>query len=146
MDLLLDRYGIDAISCTSIGYNMNDVYQIHTNSQDYCLRVHNPCDLVFGSGFFSKGSFEFEMLFLYDLYHYFLTKGIVLQKPISDCSGSFVVELPNNSFATMVTWVEGNSIDLDEATEDDYYRIGELLALLHKFGSKNATNYKISRQ
>lgn len=125
---------------------MNDVYRIQTKSQDYCLRVHNPCDLVFGTGFFSKESFDFEMSFLNDLYHFFLPKGIILQKPVRDHSGSYVVELQNNSFATMVTWIEGNSIDLDGATENDYYCIGRLLASLHKFGKKYASSHKTPRQ
>lgn len=146
MDLLMKKYDIDAVSYSHIGYSMNDVYRIQTDSLCYCLRIHNPCDKIFGSGIFSKSSFDFEMSFLNDLYNDFLSRGIILQKPIADCSGSFVIELPNNRFATMVTWVEGKSIVLDEATENDYYNIGKLLASLHKFSSKYVADSGIHRQ
>ncbi len=125
----LSYYDIPKSDVTLLRHNENMTFRV---GQDYLLQIHQHAD-GFRTGHIYEG---FDRLKLYETELDFLAhlkkQGMTIREPIANRDGSLITRMNNGVTATVSKWLEGESLDKIQLTEDLCRQIGKLTAHLHK--------------
>ncbi len=125
----LSHYDISKSEVKLIRHNENMTFRV---GEGYLLQIHIHAD-GFRTGHIYEG---FDRLKLYETELEFLAhlkkQGMTIREPIHNRDGRLITHLENGVTATVSKWLEGESLDKLEITDDLCRRIGILTAQLHK--------------
>jgi len=103
------------------------------SKKNYVIRIHKPSDNfsldIFGAQGHSLDLLAREMDILNALRE---GKDITVQEPVKNKEGSFVSVLADGTPATLLTWVDGETVDKLELTYDILFKIGETIGKFHR--------------
>jgi len=140
----LSLYGIKNAEVTQLRHNENCTYRVDHNGQSFCLRLKKPVqgfDLtVFGG--------ETEMLLRGELgliETLAEQTDILVQKPVKTVSGDIVERLSDGTLVSLLSWVEGESLERVERTEEILFSAGQTLAMLRQEIEANPGLYSFPR-
>ncbi|MEA4832685.1 MAG: GNAT family N-acetyltransferase [Oscillospiraceae bacterium] len=125
----LGQYGLANADTELIRHNENMTFQVDGK---YLLRIHKHKD-----GFTTDPIYEgFDRIQLYQselslISHLKLFK-MNVQTPVQNLNGELVTKLSDGITATMLTWIEGHTIDKSELFPPLCRKIGEMTAKLHQ--------------
>ncbi|OPJ58058.1 phosphotransferase enzyme family protein [Clostridium oryzae] len=137
----LGNYNIENPKIEFIRHNENKTFRLKNprSMQEYVLRIHKT------SRDFSKdifGESEQRLDFLNGEMEVldFIRRDtdLLIQMPIKNRDGKFVTILKDGTFVTVLTWIDGNTIEETKQTEDIAYKVGQMVGKLH-----NLPKYKI---
>lgn len=125
-----------------IRHNENMTYLVDDEGKKYVLRIHKSVeglDLSKGSGNQKRELLiqsEIELLQKISL------KGdLLVQRPIANNDNKFITYLKNGTPVTVLSWIEGEDLRNFEINDDLSFRIGQMIARLHKLLKDiNSTN------
>ncbi|HKM35723.1 MAG TPA: GNAT family N-acetyltransferase [Lachnospiraceae bacterium] len=125
----LKLYGLEKAKTRFIRHNENMTFQI---ADQYLLRIHKRIE-----GFSEATTHEGldlievrrqELIFLEYLRHC----GIQVQTPVPNKNGEMVTLFSSGVAATMLTWIEGHTVEEEGCTPELARQIGEMVARMHQ--------------
>ena len=133
----LEQYNLQNKTATLTGHNENMTFNV---ADLFLLRIHRSAD-TFNSDFLYKNlsrkdNYNSEML----LVKYLNDCGFNVQCPVLNKYAEYVSTLPDGTFATLFSWLEGNNADNDNLTDDFFRNLGTLLAQFHKISADFRTD------
>ncbi len=125
----LSYYNITASEVVLLRHNENLTYRV---GKDYLLQIHEPVE-----GFSVEYIYEgFECIAVYKseiaFQEHLKKKGIQIRETIENCCGERVTKLCDGTLVTVSRWIEGESLEGFELSDEICYQIGEMLARLHQ--------------
>ncbi|MEA4889948.1 MAG: N-acetyltransferase [Clostridiaceae bacterium] len=142
LDEALAGYGFRESDAELIRHNENMTFRIGSH---YLLRIHKHHE-GFTTGMIYEG---LDRAQLYDSEIAFITHlkacGLNVQTPVPNLNGEWVTRLSDGTLATVLTWLEGHTVDKSELLPPLCYKIGVMTAKLHEasrsFASVPALRY-----
>ncbi len=129
----IEHYNFTEPKAEFIRHNENITYSILDNSMKYLLRIHKEAEGLDFS--FYRGNINREILIKSEvdlLNQLSKEKNITVQTPVQNKHGEYVSCLKDGSFATVLTWLDGETLDSVEITKELAFKIGEMIAKLHE--------------
>ena len=125
----LSYYNIAASELTLLRHNENLTYRV---GRDYLLQIHEPVE-----GFSAAYAYEgFDRVEIYKaeiaFQEYLKEQGMQIRETVENLNGERITKLNDGTLVTVSKWMEGESLDKMELTDELYYQIGEMLACLHQ--------------
>jgi len=139
-DEALLLYNFERPRAELIRHNENATFKIidDIDEKTYVLRIHKPADGfspdILHQGKDKKLLVASEMNILSNLA---AIQGISIQQPIPNRNGSFTTTLSDGSYATVLSWVDGNIVSEKESSENTFREIGRTIAVMHSFFAEN---------
>jgi len=133
IDKALNFYNINNPTATFIRHNENMTYKITDTTNSYVLRIHKPVE-GFNIDYMRMGvcpsrqvASEMELL------QYLYNKGnVATQKVICNHHGETVTRLDDGTPVTVLEWINGDTLDSIEITEEIAKEIGIMIGQLHR--------------
>lgn len=139
----LAAYGMDGAAATLLRHNENATYRVACGGRAYVLRVHAPRPgfalEMFGVDRHGRGKLEGELAMLRAL----AEGGFPVQRPVDSRAGEYVTVLESGDCATLLTWIEGETIS--DLTEEIARDAGRLAARMHLFLNERSDLVGIDR-
>lgn len=135
----LYNYEIENFQIEFIRHNENETYKVKDTklNNQYVIRIHkSSTDFsldIFGDKKHSIDLLIREMNILNAISE---NTEIPVQIPIKNKNGEFVTVLSDKTLVTLLTWVDGNTVEEIELTDKVLFKIGEVVGKFHRF-SKN---------
>ncbi len=150
---VIANYPIQNPQIKLIRHNENETYRLIDlfESKQYLLRIHKPTTdfslKIFGVKIHSIASLQSEMQILNAIHEH---TEIPVQIPVPNNNDELVTVLSDGSPATLLSWLDGNTIEGTELTSDILFKIGEMIGLFHRFSkawseSSNLDHYSYDR-
>jgi Ser/Thr protein kinase RdoA (MazF antagonist) len=129
LDEALTRYGFRGCDAEFIRHNENMTFRV---GGKYLLRIHKHRE-----GFTTDPIYEgYDRARLYEnelaLITHLKTREMQMQTPVSNLNGELVTRLSDGTPATVLTWLEGHTVDKSELFPPLCRKIGGMTAELHK--------------
>lgn len=129
----LEKYDIYQPILTFIRHNENITYMVESEDKKYVLRIRKPvdgftCD-IFKPELSVKELMENEMIIIDYARR---NTELALQKPIHNRDGEFVSCLLNGYPACLLEWIEGNTMNEKNITQEQALAFGRMAGQLHK--------------
>lgn len=144
----LYNYEIQHPQIEFIRHNENQIYKLkdmQLNNQ-YVIRIHKPrSDFsldIFGD---KKPSIDLLVSEMNLLNAISKNTEIPVQIPIKSKNGDFVTVLSDGTPVTLLTWVDGKTVEEIELTDKVLFKIGEMLGRFHDFSKKWSKNINLNR-
>lgn len=135
----LNNYEIQYPEIEFIRHNENETYKVRdtlSNAQ-YVIRIHKPSNDfsldIFGYKEHSVDLLTNEMNLLNAIRE---NTDISVQRPMKNKNGEFVTVLSDGTPATILTWVDGKTVEEIEITDEVLFKIGEMIGEFHRFSKK----------
>jgi Ser/Thr protein kinase RdoA (MazF antagonist) len=131
-----------------IRHNENETYKLTDgfSGDQYVMRIHRPIEGfslgLFGEGGHTPNYLKGEINILTELKSH---TSIPVQTPIKNQSDSFVTLLSDQTPVTVFRWVEGDTLEEHELTDELAYKVGEMTARMHQQFRQMASSHKIVR-
>ena len=139
----LAAYGMDGAEAALLRHNENATYHVASGGREYVLRVHEPRPgfalEMFGVDRHGRGKLEGEIAMLRALSE----GGFPVQRPVENRAGECVTVLDRGDCATLLTWIEGETIS--DLTEEIARDAGQLAARMHLFLNERSDLHGINR-
>lgn len=135
----LSNYEIRNPQIEFIRHNENETYKVVDTllNKQYVIRIHKPSmDFsldIFGSKKHSTDLLMSEMSILNAIQN---NTEIQVQAPVKNKNGEFVTVLSEGTPVTLLTWLDGHTIEEIELTDGVLFKIGEMVGKLHRFSKK----------
>ncbi len=132
----LNNYKILDPQIEFIRHNENQTYKLKDtlSNNQYVMRIHKPnTDFsldIFGDKKHSVDLLISEMNILKAISE---STEILVQTPIRNNNSEFVTVLSDGTPVTLLTWIDGNTVEEIELTDDILYKIGEMVGKFHRF-------------
>lgn len=125
----LAQYGLAGAEAELVRHNENMTFRVDGK---YLLRIHKhregfTTDPIY-EGLDRALLYESELAFVSHL----KTCGMHVQTPVQNRNGELVSRLPDGTPITLLTWLEGHTIDKKELFPPLCRKIGEMIAKLHQ--------------
>lgn len=125
----LYKFGVQEKAIEFIRHNENLTLRIN---EKYLLRIHKPSNSFKAINQYT----DIDVRKMRDIEFSFLehirSNGMNVQIPISSQENTFVVEVSEGIYATMLQWIQGRIINKEEVTTSLCYEIGQMVAKMHK--------------
>lgn len=125
----LIKFGVQDKAIEFIRHNENLTLRIN---EKYLLRIHKPSNSFQAINQYTdidvRGMRGIEISFL----EHIRKNGMNVQIPIRSKENSFVVEVSDGIYATMLQWIQGCIINKEELTTDLCYEIGQMVGKMRK--------------
>lgn len=132
LNYALEQYNLQNKTATLTGHNENMTFNV---ADLFILRIHKSAD-VFNSDFLYKNLSRKEIHNTeMNLLNYLYNKGFNVQLPVLNKYGEYVSTLPDGTFATAVSRLEGKSADDNDLTIDYFRKLGALIARFHNIST-----------
>lgn len=133
----LSYYNLAASNVMLIRHNENLTYRI---GSEYLLQIHEHVE-----GFNTEYIYEdFNRIEIrkteISFQNHLKNGGMIIRETVENYQGELITKLSNGTFVTVSKWIEGDSLDHFELNDDLCFKIGDLIANLHK----NAIGFKES--
>ena len=126
---LRQDYGINEYSLTFLRQSENAIFKVETSERQYVLRLHIQKDGL--NVQHDIGRLESEMKFLKELHKH---SSLRVQCPIETKSSCLYAQLPNNTFASLLTWLDGDNFDPSHKDAAEHaHLVGEMISDLRAF-------------
>jgi len=130
----LAQYNLKSPKASLIRHNENATYKITDSNKTYVLRIHQPTDgfslEMLHAGFSKLSLIQNEVQIIDDLSK---NTDILLQRPVYNLQGSTVSVLTCGTPATLLEWVEGETLDQAAITDELLFAIGRTVATMHEY-------------
>jgi len=116
-----------------IRHNENMTYSIEDGQMKYLLRIHEEAEGLDFS--FSRGELSRELLISSEielLNGLFNRNDLVVQKPVKNKGNQYLTRLKNGTIATVLSWINGDTLYRKELSVPAVYKIGQMIAMLHR--------------
>ena len=125
----LSYYNIAASDLTLLRHNENLTYRV---GKDYLLQIHEPVE-----GFSAAYAYEgFDRVEIYKaeiaFQEYLKEQGMQIRETVENLNGERITKLSDGTLVTVSKWIDGESLDRMELTEELYDQIGDMLARFHQ--------------
>ncbi|WDV46537.1 phosphotransferase [Clostridiaceae bacterium M8S5] len=144
----LKYYEIDKTEETFIRHNENKTFKIKESlsGNKYVVRIHKPCD-GFSTDFFGKNLDMSKLLKGEMSLISYINKNtaIAMQRPLPNKDGEFVSILSDGTPVTILSWIEGDTLDNIELNKDVLTSIGKMTGQLHQATKAFASENQICR-
>ncbi len=125
----LIKFGVQDKAVEFIRHNENLTLKING---EYLLRIHKPADTFQAINQYMdidiKQMRNAEIAFL----EYLRKNGMKVQIPVRNKDNTYIAEVSDKIYATMLHWISGDIIKKEEVTTDLCYEIGQMVARMHK--------------
>lgn len=120
---------IESAEVTLLRHNENMTFRV---GKEYLLQIHEPVE-----GFQVSHIFEgVDRLAVYETEFKFLAylkeQGMIIREPVENGKGELITRLSGGRTAAVSRWLEGESLDKLELSQEHNFRIGAMTAKLHK--------------
>lgn len=145
---VLYNYEIMQPQIEYIRHNENETYKIKDTilNKEYLLRIHKSSEN------FSLDIFDDNKNIVNHVYEEINilksirdNTSIEVQIPIKNKNGHFVTVLTDGTPVTLLTWINGETIDKAPLTEDILFKLGKMVGEFHKFSKECSESKSISR-
>jgi len=138
----LIKFGITDKNVEFIRHNENLTLKI---DEDYLLRIHKSSDSFKAISKYTdidiRKMREAELSFIEHL----RKEGMKLQNPIKSMDDTYIVELKDGIYATLLKWIPGITVDKEKQTPDLCREIGKMVGKMQKaakgFHNENILQY-----
>ncbi|GKX66209.1 phosphotransferase enzyme family protein [Inconstantimicrobium mannanitabidum] len=144
----LNNYEVQCPKVEFIRHNENETYKVKdelTNAQ-YVVRIHKPSEKfsldVFGDEKHSVSLLESEMKLINSIRE---NTDILVQQPIKNKEGSFVTVLNDGTPVTLLSWIEGSTVQESKINEEVLFTIGKMVGKFHRFSKKYSKDSNLDR-
>jgi len=130
----LGMYDLTSSKVDLIRHNENVTYKVTDGGNTYVLRIHQPAD-GFSLDMLHKGFGKLELIQneMKAIINLACNTDILLQQPIYNGDGDFVAVLSCGTPVTLLSWVEGETLETLEMTGELFFTIGKTIADMHKY-------------
>lgn len=138
----LINFGIQDKIIEFIRHNENLTLKING---EYLLRIHKSADTFQAINQYMDINIK-QIRYAEITFLEFLRKnGMNVQIPVQNNDNTYVVEVSDGIYATMLQWISGDIIKKEEVTADLCFEIGQMVARMHNaafgFSDKNILQY-----
>lgn len=142
---VLQMYPFENPSVVFVRHNENKVYQVKAQNKLYILRIHQPIE-GFSLDLHQDGrSLKDYILGEMDVLAYLHDKGhIKVQKPVRNLSNDLVSFLDDGTPVTVLEWLDGEVMNVQDVSEERARSIGRLVGLFHKSTRDMTVNNRYS--
>lgn len=144
----LHNYEIQHPQIKFIRHNENQIYKIQDTqlNNQYVIRIHKSssdfCLDVFGD---KKPSIDLLVSEMNILNAISENTEIPVQIPMKNKNGDFVTVLSDGTPVTLLTWLDGETVEKINLTDKVLFQIGEMLGHFHQFSKNCSKNINLSR-
>ncbi len=128
----LEFYDFTEPKAEFIRHNENITYSVVDGTKKYLLRIHAEAEGLDFS--FFRGDFNRKVLIKSEvdlLNELSKAKDITVQSPVVNKNGEYLSCLKDGNIATVLTWLEGETLVSVDMTKELAFKIGEMVAKLH---------------
>ncbi|WP_315074749.1 phosphotransferase [uncultured Clostridium sp.] len=131
-----------------IRHNENEIFKVTDMllNKQYIIRIHKS-----SKGFSAdilrdnENPFNLHMSEISIIRSINKNTDINVQVPVKNIHGDFVTKLRDGTLVTMLTWINGKTIDEIELTDEVLFEIGKMVGKFHKFSKVWSESKKINR-
>jgi Ser/Thr protein kinase RdoA (MazF antagonist) len=150
----LESYDINEPEVEFIRHNENETYKIKDTilNKKYVLRIHKPSedfslDIFYNNKNIIKHVYE-EINILNIIRD---NTNINIQIPIRNKNGHFITLLTDGTLVTLLTWINGDTLDKVELNDEMLFKLGAMVGEFHRFSkewseSKNTSLYSYDKR
>ena len=129
----IDFYDLTNPKAEFIRHNENMTYSIEDGQMKYLLRIHQEAEgLDFST---SRGNLSGESLISSEIHLLNClssSSNLIVQKPVKNRDNQYITRLTNGTIATVLSWINGDTLYRKELSEPIVYRIGQMVGALHQ--------------
>lgn len=130
---VIESYSFGNPKAEFIRHNENITYSIEDGRERYLLRIHEEAEGLDFS--FSRGKLSRELLVSSEmelLNNLSNNNNLLVQKPIKNKDNQYITRLSNGTIASVLSWINGDTLHGKELSEPLVYKIGQMIAILHQ--------------
>ncbi len=127
----LSLYQLKNPSAALIRHNENATWKVTDGADNaYVLRIHRPREGFSQSIFLQnkEAALRGELRILTALNAY---TDVLIQNPVKNMEGEMLTKLSGGEYATLLTWLEGSTLENAEITPDLLHDVGRMTACMH---------------
>lgn len=144
----LDNYEIQNPQVEFIRHNENETYKLKDSqlNNQYVIRIHKPSAKfsfdIFGT---KKHSVDLRISEMSILNTISKNTEIPVQIPVKNKNDEFVTVLSDGTPVTLLTWIDGNTAEEIELTDDVLFKVGEMVGKFHAFSKSWTKSNNLNR-
>jgi Ser/Thr protein kinase RdoA (MazF antagonist) len=126
----LSLYQLNDSFAELIRHNENATWKVTDGGKAYVLRIHKPRE-GFSQSIFpqnKEAALRGELRILAELH---AQGDIPVQIPVENLKGDTLTKLNGGEYATLLTWLEGSTLDNTETTPELMHEVGRMTAFMH---------------